>query len=276
MDFNQLTQIAIKAAISAGKIIEKYKEKKISVEQKNGGTNYASQIVTVVDRECEKEILKILSPTYKEFDIAILTEETEDNGSRFKKDFFWCVDPLDGTLAYVNNSVGYSVSIALVSRTGIPYIGVVYDPVTKNLYHANKGNGAFKNGEPWILKNKNNYVTYVTDKPLEKTLNATKIKSLLKQQANTLNLKYIKEISGGGAVLNAIKVAENGPACMIKLPKKEKGGGSIWDFAATTCIFNELGLNATDFYGGHLDLNKSENTFMNHKGVYYRNYPVNY
>jgi 3'-phosphoadenosine 5'-phosphosulfate (PAPS) 3'-phosphatase len=73
-------------------------------------------------------------------------------------------------------------------------------------------------------------------------------------------------------VLNAIRVLENGPACMLKFPKKEQGGGSIWDFAATACIFQEVGLSATNFIGGRLDLNRRDSTFMNHEGVLYLNW----
>lgn len=272
MDFNQLTKIAIKAALKAGDVIEKNKEKKVSIKLKKENVSYRTQVVTEIDYECEKEILKVLLPTCKEFDIAILTEETEDNKSRLIKDFFWCVDPLDGTLAYINNTYGYSISIALVSKTGIPFIGVVYDPVTKTLYHATKGNGAFKNKKQWKITSSNNYLTYLTDKTLALTPNHIKIKSLLKKIRSDLKLKFVKEISGSGAVLNAIKVAENSPACMIKLPKENKGGGSIWDYAATSCIFKELGLLATDFYGKDLNLNKVENSFMNENGIYYRTY----
>ncbi len=78
-------------------------------------------------------------------------------------------------------------------------------------------------------------------------------------------------MAGAGSVLNAIHVLENGPACMIKLPKKENGGGSLWDFAATACIFQELGLPATNFKGGRLDLNRKDGTFMNQEGIFYAN-----
>ena len=66
-------------------------------------------------------------------------------------------------------------------------------------------------------------------------------------------------------------VLENGLACMLKFPKKEIGGGSVWDYAATACIYHELGLPATDYMGGRLDLNRRDGTFMNHKGIYYSN-----
>ncbi|MGB0980254.1 MAG: hypothetical protein ACPGVV_12710, partial [Croceimicrobium sp.] len=56
-------------------------------------------------------------------------------------------------------------------------------------------------------------------------------------------------------------------------PKKNLGGGSIWDYAATACLFQELGLQATNYYEKRLDLNKLENSFMNHEGVLYANLP---
>ena len=112
----------------------------------------------------------------------------------------------------------------------------------------------------------------VTDKLLSDTPRADEVARLLNHQAEKLGLLGIKEIAGAGSVLNAVRVLENGPACMFKFPKKEIGGGSIWDFASTACIFQELGLPATNFEGGRLDLNRKESSFMNHEGVFYSNF----
>ena len=271
MNLDQLSKIAIEAALSAGKIIQNYMNEDVSVEKKEGGTSYASQVVTAVDRECETAILSHLLPCCTEFGIALLSEESEDDNSRFEKDFFWCIDPMDGTLAFINKEAGFSVSIALVAKDGKPQIGVVYDPSTETLYHAIKGNGAFKNGRPWEIKNTNPYLSYLTDKKLKDTPRAAEIEIMLQEYVTKLGLNEIKEISGAGSVMTAIRVLENGPAFMLKFPKKEKGGGSLWDFAATACIFHELGLPATNFEGGKLDLNRKDGTFMNHEGVFYAN-----
>jgi fructose-1,6-bisphosphatase/inositol monophosphatase family enzyme len=274
MDLVQLNNIAIKAALSAGKVIQQYMNDDVLVEKKKGGTSYASQVVTAVDRACETAILSHLLPSCSEFDIALLSEETEDDGSRFEEDFFWCIDPMDGTLPFINKQPGFSVSIALIAKDGTPYIGVVFDPCTDTLYHAVKGNGAYKNGSPWEIKHTNDHLTYVTDRKLKDTPHAAKIESLLQENVEKLSLNGIREMAGAGAVLNGIHVLENGPACMLKLPKKESGGGSIWDFAATACIFQELGLPATNFEGGRLDLNRKDGTFMNHQGVFYANFII--
>lgn len=271
MDLLHLTSVAIRAALSAGKVIQKYMDEDVFVEKKKGGSNYASQVVTAVDKECETVILSHLLPTCIEFDLALLSEETEDDGSRFEQDFFWCIDPMDGTLSFINKQPGFSVSIALVAKDGTPQIGVVFNPSTDTIYHAIKGHGVFKNGLPWVIKHTNNHLTYVTDQRLKNTPRAEEIESILNEHVEKLGLSGIKEVAGAGAVLNGILVLEHSPACMLKLPKKENGGGSIWDFAATACIYQELGLQATNFEGRRLDLNRKDSTFMNHEGVFYTN-----
>lgn len=271
MDLEYLTNIAIKAAQDAGKVIQKHINDDILFENKIGGSSYASQVVTAVDKECESIILSHLIPTCDDFDLALLTEETEDDKSRFQKDYFWCIDPIDGTLNFINKEPGFSVSIALVAKDGTPQIGVVYDPITDTLYHATKGKGAFKNGSLWEIQNVNNYLTYVTDKTLKDTPRLQEMLNLIQKHVQDLSLQGFEEMSGGASVMNAIRVLELGPACLIKFPKKERGGGSVWDFAGTACIYQELGLRATNFEGGRLDLNRKDGTFMNHEGVFYAN-----
>lgn len=273
MDKAILTQQAIRAARAAGTIIQNHMHKPVVAKQKEtGGNSYASQVVTIVDKKCESIILSHLSAASCKYDLAILSEETKDDGSRFEKDFFWCIDPLDGTLSFINQEPGFSVSIALIAKDGTPQIGVVFDPSTNHMYHAIRKKGAFKDEKPWELNNVNDYLTYVTDRKLKDTPRRNEIDILLGRNMQQLGLKRVKEIAGGGAVINAIRVLENGPACMLKFPKKEKGGGSIWDYAASACIFQELGLPATQFNGRKLNLNKKESTFMNDEGMFYGNF----
>ena len=269
MELIPLKDTAIDAAHAAGRIIKSYLDQEIRVQEKEGGTNYASQVVTKVDKECEEKILSYLLPTCEEYDLALLTEETEDDGSRFKKEYFWCVDPIDGTLAFIRKEPGFSVSIALVSRDGEPVIGVIYDPSTETLYHGVKGHGVYRNDEPWKVPAPNNYLTHVTDKPLKNTSRPDDLQRLLENKVDDLGVSGYTVLEGGGSVLNAINVLKNPPSCMIKHPKKETGGGSLWDFAATACLFQELGFRATNFDGGPLDLNRKDSTFMHHEGVYY-------
>jgi len=143
IDLPQLSKIAIEAALSSGKVIQQYRKKDLAVEKKEVGTSAASQVVTEVDKKCEQAILAHLLPTCEAFGLALLSEETEDDASRFEKDFFRCIDPLDGTLPYIQKRAGFSVSISLVDKDGTPYIGVIFNPANNNLYHAVRGIGAF-------------------------------------------------------------------------------------------------------------------------------------
>ena len=79
-----------------------------------------------------------------------------------------------------------------------------------------------------------------------------------------------KIINQGGAAMNACWVIEHAPAVYFKFPKPEHGGGSLWDYAATACLFGELpGAVASDIRGRPLDLNRRESTFMNADGIIY-------
>ena len=259
MNFDQLLVAAIEAAEVAGKMIAESRPQHVT--RKEGGESLASQVLTEVDEKSQQMILEILAPTFAEFDLALLTEESEDDHSRFEKEFFWCIDPIDGTLPFIDGIPGYSVSIALVARDGTPHIGVVYDPVEHNCWHAMKGGGIFKNGQPWLFRDHGSRLQLITDRSF-------KDHPKFFQCLEKLELYEAAQVRmTGGAAMNAIWVLENAPACYFKFPKVGKGGGSLWDFAATACLFEEAGAVATDFFGDPLDLNRADSTFMNHRGI---------
>ena len=106
LDLQFLAESAVVAARTAGRIISRYSNQEIEVAHKDGGHTYASQVVTEVDRKAQDAILEILNPSCDEYDFALLTEESEDDHSRFQKDYFWCIDPLDGTLPFTKKETG--------------------------------------------------------------------------------------------------------------------------------------------------------------------------
>ncbi|MBT4793415.1 MAG: inositol monophosphatase [Halobacteriovoraceae bacterium] len=268
-DLLKLTQIAIKAALRAGEIIAKEQGNPIMVNSKEGGENLASCVVTKIDLMAQEAILDVLSPSLKEYDLGLLTEESVDDNSRFEKDFFWCIDPLDGTLCFSRNEDGYSTSIALISKSGTPIIGVVFNPRSNCLYHAIKDNGAFKNDLPLIVKDKSLYLTLLYDQSFLKHPNYAKEIENLKTKAIKLGLKEVKLYPLGGAVMNGISTIEFAPAIYYKHPKAALGGGSLWDFAASSVIQSEAGGYNSDYDNNPLDLNRADSTFMNHRGVVY-------
>lgn len=271
-DLNILCEIAIEAARKAGQLISSYTNKDVTVNNKEAADSLASQVVTEVDIKAQDCILELLNPTLHQYNLALLTEESTDDKSRFEKDFFWCIDPMDGTLAFTEKTPGYAVSIGLVKKSGEPQIGVVFDPVTQTLYHAIKGQGAFKNEKTWVLNSnysRSNVFNLFIDrsfrshKHCDKIL--TEIENLLPEFGqHTLNIEEL-----AGAVLNACWVVDKAPGCYFKIPKPQTGGGSLWDFAASACIVDEAKAYCKSMDDTALDLNRSDSSFMNHKGALY-------
>ena len=142
-----LAGMAVDAARAAGQIIAAGRRGAFQIQHKAIGDSAASQVVTEMDHQAQAAILELLNPSGTEYGLALLTEESADDGRRQESPAFWSIDPMDGTLAFVNGTPGYSVSIALVAQDGQPLIGVVYDPLEQRLFHAIRGQGARKNAQ---------------------------------------------------------------------------------------------------------------------------------
>lgn len=296
---SQLRTLAEQTALAAGKLIQNADLKALNIQYKQGAQSLAAQVVTEVDKRSECLIYDKLKPSLERYDLAFLGEESseennKDADERHRKDYFWCVDPLDGTLSFTQQVPGYAVAIALVSKAGVPVIGVVYDPYYDVLYSAALDQGFTRNGLPFNnkarspsplsspnqtgdssqpKKQSSQQLTLACDRspnshPLYEPAMAT-ITHWLEAQA----LDGIHKIEQAGAVMNALWALENPPACYFKLPKPKRGGGSLWDFAATACIYQEAGARVSDCYGQALDLNSKTSTFMNLKGVIYSTEP---
>ena len=269
MNLGELTQLAVQAALDAGLLIRSYRDREVEVLHKEGGDTYASQVVTEVDRKAQDAILKILGPSCEKYEIALLTEESEDDGSRFEKEFFWCIDPMDGTLPFIRGEPGYSVSIALVARDGSPMIGVVFDPVHDVLWQATKGQGVRRNAEPWTLDASSQELTFTYDRSFKDHSECDRVLRELEGYAYSIGLKKLASTQFGGAVINACHALESAPGCHFKFAKPQEGGGSLWDYAATACLYEEAGAVVGDVHGAPLDLNRPDSTFMNHRGAVY-------
>lgn len=281
LQLQQLMALATEAAVKAGHYITAFDRSQLQVDHKAAGNSLSSQVVTQVDLDSQAIILDILQPSIEQYDFAVLSEEnaSEDNVSghpRFQKAYFWCIDPLDGTLPFIEGLEGFAVSVALVEQSGKPVIGAVYNPSTGDTYQALNsidGSGAkvlLKNGSPWLPKADNPHFTLYIDRSFENDPRYSRCIESIDTMVQKQGYSGLKVVNSCGAVMNAIGVFESAPACYLKLTKPAKGGGSLWDFAATAAIAQaSTSLWASDIYGGPLDLNRSDSNFMNHKGALY-------
>jgi myo-inositol-1(or 4)-monophosphatase len=99
-------------------------------------------LVTDVDKACEKAIVEVLQGRFPEHDI--LAEE--GSGRRKDSEYKWIIDPLDGTTNYAHGYRLFCVSIALEHKGEI-VAGAVYEPNRDEMFLAEKGGGAALNGE---------------------------------------------------------------------------------------------------------------------------------
>ena len=99
--------------------------------------------VTRVDRYLEQLAIDTLRKSYKNH--SFLGEEFGfQEGKGHDADWCWIIDPLDGTLNFINGVPHFCISIA-VQHKGITQHGVIYDPVKDELFSASRGRGAMMN-----------------------------------------------------------------------------------------------------------------------------------
>jgi len=140
--------IATKAAMAAGK---KIVEMLYSAEVREKSSK---DLVTDADVAAQAIIYEILLGHYPSHQFVGEEETPSLNASKVDvvssivppNCWCWVVDPIDGTTNYVHRFPNFAVSIALV-RSGISYLGVIYDPMAKELFTATLGQGAKLNGE---------------------------------------------------------------------------------------------------------------------------------
>ena len=138
-----LTSFAINLAREAGQLIVDYRSlETVKREFKDG-----LEMVTGADLKADQLIRKGIEETFP--DHLLLSEESSpDLGSLESIDEpVWIVDPIDGTVNYAHGHNHSAVSIAYSEENQVK-IGVVFNPFTNEMWVADKGNGAFLNGEP--------------------------------------------------------------------------------------------------------------------------------
>lgn len=100
--------------------------------------------LTLADTEINDLVIKRVNETYP--DHSVLGEEKSHHQQDSK--YVWVCDPIDGTMPFSCGLPIFTFSLALVDQTdGQPILGLINDPVMKNMYWASKNNGAYRNGE---------------------------------------------------------------------------------------------------------------------------------
>jgi myo-inositol-1(or 4)-monophosphatase len=240
MKLDNYLDLAIQAAKESGKIQREWLGKEKRVELK-GEIN----LVTEVDRICEGKIIEIITEAFPEHNI--LTEETPmpEGLSPYR----WIIDPLDGTTNYAHGYPFFCTSIAL-ELEGKVVLGAVYDPLLDELFTAQQGKGAFRNGERIFVS---------TTERLTEALLCTGFPYDLRESPVN-NLDHFNHF-----IMEARAIRRDGSAaldlCYVAMGRFD-GFWELklnpWDVAAGKLLVEEAGGQVTDFRGGQLDINGQE------------------
>lgn len=128
-----LLNIAVRAARNAGEVIIRSLNRLESLTITSKGRN---DFVSEVDHAAEQEIIKVIHKHYPNH--AILAEESGRSG---ENDTVWIIDPLDGTTNFLHGFPTFCVSIACQHKGRLEH-GVVYDPISQEIFTATRGAGA--------------------------------------------------------------------------------------------------------------------------------------
>lgn len=230
---NPITTIAVRAARQAGTVIMRsfHRLDTLAVTEKQ-----VNDYVSDVDRNAERAIIDIIRKAYPGH--AILAEES---GSQGKDDFQWVIDPLDGTTNYLHGFPQFAVSIALMYRGKLEN-AVIYDPVSDEMFTAERGAGA-------ILNDRRLRVT--EQKTLKGALLGTGIPFRDQRYIDAylgMLKALIQDTAGirrpGSAALDFAYVAAG------RLDGFWELGLSVWDFAAGALLVQEAGGVVSDIRGG--------------------------
>lgn len=247
---NAFLKVAIAAAQESGRI-QLASLGKVKNLQFKGEIN----LVTEVDKRCEKAILRRIRTAFPNHDFL-----AEESGALQKEkqrsEYRWIIDPLDGTTNYAHSYPLFCTAIAL-ERRGKIVVGVVYEPNLKQLFYAVRGKGAFLNGKKIRVSRINK---------LRRALLSTGFAYNVKEAQNN-NMDHFNNF-----IMTAQAVRRDGVAavdlCYVACGRYD-GFWELdlwpWDVAAASLILTEAGGRVTMFNNTPLNVYGKEIVASNGK-----------
>lgn len=246
------------AAVCAGEaIMEIYlASEQIEVEYKE-----EDMPLTKADKAANMQIVGYLKEAFPQY--AILSEEMKDDPRRLENDYCFIVDPLDGTKEFIKRNGQFTVNIALAyQHTSV--MGVIYVPVSGELYYACQGKGAYRQKKDGSIER------------LKVSAN-TDIPSLRAVVSNSHGCAEMDRLLDKYKVTDFVKVGSSLKGCMVA-----SGQADIyyrfnptmeWDTAAMQCIAEEAGAIFRQMDGSAMTYNREDS--RNSKGFYVINHEQN-
>lgn len=218
IDIKDIKSIALKA----GRAIMEIYAKDFTVEYKDDKSP-----LTEADLKANEIICNALVNLYP--NIPIMSEENKQTDYETRKNwqYYWCIDPIDGTKEFIKKNGEFTVNIALIYKD-TPVLGVVYAPALELMYCAKKGEGAFKNEIKLPIKREDNKLIIVASK--------SHMSNETQKFIDNIKTDKEKKLISMGSSLKLCLVAEGKADIYPRLaPTME------WDTAAADAIVRESG-----------------------------------
>ena len=219
---NLITKACMKASRS---LIRDFGE----IENLQVSTKAPGDFVTSADKRTEKILIQELQKAYPEY--GIITEESgfinRDNTKNR-----WIIDPIDGTFNFLNGIPQFAISIAYEENLEIK-CGVIFNPITNEMFCAEKGNGAYLNNSRIRVSKKRKVkdALLVTGGPKQ----ASRIKEKIFSEYNKISLTASSVRKFGSAALDMAYVACG------RFDGYWQREINFWDIAAGIIILKESG-----------------------------------
>lgn len=235
MNLEEIVSEVSKLAVEVGAFIRQ--ERKIfshdKVEYKGG----KSDLVSYVDKECEKMIVKGLKELIP--DAGFITEE--ETTDQKTKEYTWIIDPLDGTTNFVHGIPNYCVSIGLMQNNEI-VSGVVYEVSNDECFYAWKDGGAYLNAEPIHVSKATDFsdIVLATGFPYYNFERLEEYLKILNQLMK--DTQGLRRMGSAAADMAYVACGRYGGYFEYNL--------NSYDIAAGVILVKEAGGSVTDFKGG--------------------------
>jgi myo-inositol-1(or 4)-monophosphatase len=220
--------IAIVKMVAQQEVLPRYQQ--VSRQQKADGSSF-----TEADLAAQEVLLRELRKIYP---VAAMGEEMSEQMQREQwmagDAGLWNVDPIDGTSNFINGLPYFAISVALMKQ-GRSVLGVVYDPVTNEMFYAERNKGAFLNGKRLPIKR--------SFAALPSAIANVDLKRLDRKLAEKIagNPPYASQRNYGACALEWCYTAAGFFDLYLH------GGQKPWDYAAGALILEEAGGNMCGF-----------------------------
>ena len=220
-DLDSCLQIAKSASLLAGDYLKEQQTKNLKILSNN-----ARDLKLQIDIDAEEIIKEHIN---QKSSLPILAEESGKSGDL--DEFFWVVDPLDGTSNFLNNIPISCVSISLMQGL-TPVLGAIFDFNNSDLYYAHKESKAYVNNmeisvSPLNLKKES---TLVTGIPARDNYSDQEFKDMISDFQSWKKIRMI-----GSAAMASVYVASG------KAEAYKENGIFLWDIAAGAAIVEAAG-----------------------------------